>query len=96
VNTNQLLAFINDTEFINQLSDYQLATTQLIMFMEDKGKTIPLQSWTSSEGSRRWRLPDFMTIGTLRWKGCNNYAPAVFTPPPPPQEMFLVRIFVRG
>jgi len=29
-----------------------------------KGKAIPLQAWTGPEGSRRLRLPDFMTIGT--------------------------------
>jgi len=29
-----------------------------------KGKAIPLQAWTGPEGSRRMRLPDFMTIGT--------------------------------
>jgi len=27
-----------------------------------KGKAIPVQAWTVSEGSRRLRLPDFMTI----------------------------------
>jgi hypothetical protein len=59
-----LVALKNDTEFINKLSDYQLATTQLIMFMKSKDKAIPLQSWTSPEGSSRLRLPDFMTIGT--------------------------------
>ena len=32
-----------------------------------KGKAIPLQTWTGPEGSRRLRLPDFKTIGTLRW-----------------------------
>jgi hypothetical protein len=29
-----------------------------------KGKTIPLQDWRGPEGSRRFRLPDFKTIGT--------------------------------
>jgi hypothetical protein len=29
-----------------------------------KGKAIPLQAWTGSEGSRSLRLPDFKTIGT--------------------------------
>jgi len=29
-----------------------------------KGKTIPLQARTGPEGSRRLRLPDFMTFGT--------------------------------
>jgi len=32
-----------------------------------QGKEIPLQTWTSPEGSRRLRLPDFETVGTGRW-----------------------------
>ena len=31
---------------------------------QEKGKAVPLQAWTGPEGSRRLRLPDFMTIGT--------------------------------
>jgi hypothetical protein len=45
-----------------------------------KGKAIPLQARTGPEGSRRLRLPDSMTIGTWRWRGCQPYAPAAFTP----------------
>jgi len=30
----------------------------------NKDKAIPLQAWTGPEGSRRLRLPDFMTVGT--------------------------------
>jgi len=29
-----------------------------------KNKAIPLQPWTGPEGSRKLRLPDFMTFGT--------------------------------
>jgi len=29
-----------------------------------KQKAIPLQAWSGPEGSRRFRLPDFKTIGT--------------------------------
>jgi hypothetical protein len=29
-----------------------------------KGKAIPLQAWTGPEGSRRLRLPHFLTLGT--------------------------------
>jgi hypothetical protein len=29
-----------------------------------KGKAIPLQAWTGSEGSRRMRLPNFKTVST--------------------------------
>jgi hypothetical protein len=43
-----------------------------------KGKAIPLQALTGPEGSRR--LPDFMTIGTWRWQGCQPCAPAASTP----------------
>jgi hypothetical protein len=28
------------------------------------GKAMPLQAWTSPEGSRKLRLPDFKTVGT--------------------------------
>jgi len=31
------------------------------------GKAIPLQAWTSPEGSRRLRFPDFKTVSTWRW-----------------------------
>jgi len=33
----------------------------------NKGKAIPVQAWTGPVGSRRLRLPGFMTIGTRRW-----------------------------
>jgi hypothetical protein len=45
-----------------------------------KGNSIPLQAWKGPESSRRLRLPDFKTIGTWRWQGCQDYAPATFTP----------------
>jgi len=57
-----------------------------------KGKATHVQVWTGPGGSRRLRLPDFMTISTGRWQGCQHYAPATFTP----QEIFLVLISVRG
>jgi hypothetical protein len=48
--------------------------------VKGKGKAIPLQALKGPEGSRRLRHPDFKTIGTGRWKGCQSYAPATFTP----------------
>jgi len=36
-------------------------------FYMSKSKAILLQAWTGPEGSRRLRLPDFMTVGTWRW-----------------------------
>jgi hypothetical protein len=32
-----------------------------------RAKAIPLETWTGLEGSRRLRLPNFKTIGILRW-----------------------------
>jgi hypothetical protein len=57
-----------------------------------RGKVIPLQAWTGPEESRRLRLPDFKTIGTWRWYGCQPYALTAFIP----QEIFLVLISVRN
>jgi hypothetical protein len=31
------------------------------MLYQGKGKTVPLQAWTGPEGSRKLRLPDFVT-----------------------------------
>jgi hypothetical protein len=39
-------------------------TEHVIKMGKGKGKAIPLQVWTGPEGSRRLRLPDFMTIDT--------------------------------
>jgi len=52
----------------------------MITHIKGKGTAIPLQAWTSPEGSRRLLLPDFKTIGTWRWYSCQPYAPATFTP----------------
>ena len=45
-----------------------------------------------SPSSMLLRLPDFKTIDTWRWYGCQFYAPAAFIP----QEIFLVLISFRG
>ena len=63
--------------------------------MTRKSKAISLQDWTGPEGSRSLRLPDFKTIGTWRWEGCQPYAPAAFNHPPA-QKIFLVIISVRS
>ena len=49
-------------------------------------------SYTGPDGFGEFRLPDFKTIGTKRWYGCQPYAPAAFTH----QEIFLVLISIRG
>lgn len=54
----------------------------------DKGQAIPVQARTGPKGSRRFRHPDFQTISTQRWYGCQSYAPAAFIP----QEVILALI----
>ena len=39
-------------------------TTKINLNERHKSKGIPLQAWTSTEGSRRLKLPDFKTFGT--------------------------------
>jgi hypothetical protein len=39
---------------------------------------LPLQALSGPDGCRRLRLPDFKTIGTWRWQGCQSYASAAF------------------
>jgi hypothetical protein len=51
-----------------------------LVVRQGKSKAIPLQALTGPEGSRRLRLLDFKTFDTLRWQGCQPYAPAAFTP----------------
>jgi len=58
-------------------------------FLVGKGNAIPVEAWAGPAGSRRLRLPNFMTIGTWRWEGCQPYAPAALTP----QEILLVFIY---
>jgi len=80
---------------IMSFSPFRLFSIHLNHFCswwKGKGKAIPLQAWTDPEGSRRLRLPDFQTVGTRRWYGCQPYEPAAFTP----QEICLVPISIRG
>jgi hypothetical protein len=51
-----------------------------------KVKQSQLQAWNGPTDSKGMRLPDFMTIGIWRWKGCQPHAPANFIH----QEIFLL------
>jgi len=51
----------------------------LLYFKHSKGTAVPLQAWTDPEGSRKLRLPDFMTTAQDVVVGCQPYAPAAFT-----------------
>ena len=78
---------------LNGIVCLQVVVACFVVFIRDgKGKAIPLQAWTGPDGSRRLRFPDFKTIGTWRWQGCQPCAPAAFYP----QEIFPVLISVRG
>jgi hypothetical protein len=61
-----------------------------IFLREGKFKAIPLQAWTGPEGSRRLRLPYFMTTH----EG-GKVVSLKNRPPLPPQEIFLVLISIR-
>ena len=56
-----------------------------------KGKSVPLQVWSGSEGSRKLRFPDFMTTGQEGGKVVSlTHRPHL------PQEILLLLISVRG
>ena len=38
-----------------------LTRVNVCAFITCKGKTVPLQTWSGPEGSRKLRFPDFMT-----------------------------------
>jgi hypothetical protein len=48
------------------LLKFDSQTLVLYRILIGKDKAIPLQAWTGPKVSRKLRLPDFMTIGTLR------------------------------
>jgi len=59
-----------------------------------KGKAVPLQAWTGPEGSRKLRFPDFVTRAQDEGRVVSLMHRPAF--PPPPQEILLVLISVRG
>jgi len=56
-----------------------------------KGKAVPLQAWTGPEGSRKLRLPDFVTMAQDGGRLSALCAGRLY-----PQEILLVLISVRG
>ena len=68
-----------------------LAWEEIMIQFKGKGKAVPLQSWRGSEGSRKLKLPDFVTTaqdgGRLSALGTGRLYP---------QEILLVLIYVRG
>ena len=64
----------------NTIADYSGEHKGNISAYGANGKTIPLQSWRGHENSRRLKLPDFKTISTWMWYGCQHSATAVLNP----------------
>ena len=76
---------------IVQIPKFRRYCTCCVCLYDSKGKAVPLQAWRGPEGSRKLRLPDFVTtaqdVGRLS---------ALHTGRLYPQEILLVQISVRG
>jgi len=78
------------TAYIRQLLSYIYDYTSVYTtFHIGKGKSVPLQALT--EGSRKLKLPDFVTVAQDGGK-----VVSLTHRPPLPQEILLVLISVRG
>ena len=62
-----------------------------VLQSKGKGKAVPLQAWTDPEGSRKLRLPDFMTTAQDGGRLSPLHTSHLY-----PQEILLLLISVRG
>jgi hypothetical protein len=65
----------------SKCDENEIKGMSLCMTNDTYGKAIPLQDWTGPLGFRSLRLPDFKTVDTWRWEGCQPSALAAFTSP---------------
>jgi len=71
-----------NTKFVHILSRSFGCTFCMLLFnfVKGKGKAVPLQVWAGPEGSRKLRLPDFVTTAQDGGRlSCQPYTPAAFT-----------------
>jgi hypothetical protein len=52
------------TSYIGPYQEADESTAPSAFLFVKTGKAIPVQAWTGPEGFRRFRLPDFKTVGT--------------------------------
>jgi len=83
----------NDINCKTFLGSTSVVLLQIILLIRDiiKGKAVPLQAWTGLEGSRKLRLPDFVTTAQD-----GGRLSALCTGRFYPQEILLVLISVRS
>ena len=83
--------FLSISQVLNLQKSLHRYFFHVILYLKGKGKAVPLEALSGTEGSRKLRFPDFVTtaqdvgkiVSLTHW-------------PPLPQEMLLVLISVRG